>query len=218
MVLSDKNKVDYKLLGRVFVMVKFYWMVFIIVVILVVFLVLILMVCFYLIKVMVDDYIFFNDILGFFKMVMILVGLLFLDLLCCYWFIYLINLFGQFVICDFWVKVFWYIIKFWLIYFDCMFIGILIMRMINDIEAINIVFLQGFIIIIVDLLMLVMVLGVMFYISWKLILICLMMMLFLILVSYIFKEKVKKFYQWVCLQIFVMNVFLQECILGMWIV
>lgn len=199
-------------------MVKFYWLVFIIVVIFVVFLVLILMVCFYLIKVMVDDYIFVSDILGFFRMAMVLVGLLFLDFLCWYWFIYLINLFGQFVIWDFRVKVFWYIIKFWLIYFDCMLIGMLIIRMINDIEVINIVFFQGFIIIIVDLLMLVIVFGVMFYISWKLILICLIMMFFLILVSYIFKEKVKKFYQWVCFYIFVMNVFLQECILGMWIV
>ncbi len=172
----------------------------------------------YLIKVMVDDYIFASDIPGLSRMAMVLVGLLFLDSLCRYWFIYSTNLLGQSVIRDLRVKVFRHITKLRLTYFDRTPIGTSTTRTINDIEAINTVFSQGSITIIADLLTLVTVLGVMFYTSWKLTLICLTTMPFLILASYIFKEKVKKSYQRVRSHISAMNAFLQERISGMRIV
>ena len=149
---------------------------------------------------------------------MVLVGLLFLDSLCRYWFIYSTNLLGQSVIRDLRVKVFRHITKLRLTYFDRTPIGTSTTRTINDIEAINTVFSQGSITIIADLLTLVTVLGVMFYTSWKLTLICLTTMPFLILASYIFKEKVKKSYQRVRSHISAMNAFLQERISGMRIV
>lgn len=172
----------------------------------------------YLIKVMVDDYIFANDIPGLSKMALFLVGLLFLDSFCRYWFIYSTNLLGQSVIRDLRVKVFRHITKLRLTYFDRTPIGTSTTRTINDIEAINTVFSQGSITIIADLLTLVTVLGVMFYTSWKLTLICLTTMPFLILASYVFKEKVKKSYQRVRSHISTMNAFLQERISGMRIV
>ncbi len=218
MASSDKNKVDYKLLGRVFAMAKPYRTVFITAATLAVLLAPISTARPYLIKVMVDDYIFSNDIPGLSKMAIILVGLLFLDSLCRYWFIYSTNLLGQSVIRDLRVKVFRHITKLRLTYFDRTPIGTSTTRTINDIEAINTVFSQGSITIIADLLTLVTVLGVMFYTSWKLTLICLTTMPFLILASYIFKEKVKKSYQRVRSQISAMNAFLQERISGMRIV
>jgi len=172
----------------------------------------------YLIKVMVDDYIFANDIPGMSKMALFLVGLLFLDSFCRYWFIYSTNLLGQSVIRDLRVRVFRHITKLRLTYFDRTPIGTSTTRTINDIEAINTVFSQGSITIIADLLTLVTVLGVMFYTSWKLTLICLTTMPFLILASYVFKEKVKKSYQRVRSHISTMNAFLQERISGMRIV
>ncbi len=218
MAAVDKNNVDYRLLGRVFALAKPYRRVFIAAATLAVLLAPISTARPYLIKVMVDDYIFANDITGLSRMAMVLVGLLFLDSFCRYWFIFSTNLLGQSVIRDLRVRVFRHITKLRLTYFDRTPIGTSTTRTINDIEAINTVFSQGSITIIADLLTLVTVLGVMFYTSWKLTLICLTTMPFLILASYVFKEKVKMAYQRVRSHISTMNAFLQERISGMRIV
>jgi len=65
---------------------------------------------------------------------------------------------------------------------------------------------------------LVAVFAVMLYTSWQLTLVCITVVPFLILASYIFKEKVKASYQRVRTQISKMNAFLQERITGMRIV
>lgn len=218
MAAVNKNNVDYRLLGRVFGLAKPYRRVFIAAAALAVLLAPISTARPYLIKVMVDDYIFANDISGLSRMAMVLVGLLFLDSFCRYWFIFSTNLLGQSVIRDLRVRVFRHITKLRLTYFDRTPIGTSTTRTINDIEAINTVFSQGSITIIADLLTLVTVLGVMFYTSWKLTLICLTTMPFLILASYVFKEKVKMAYQRVRSHISTMNAFLQERISGMRIV
>jgi ATP-binding cassette subfamily B protein len=62
------------------------------------------------------------------------------------------------------------------------------------------------------------VLGIMFATSWKLTLICLVTLPFIVLASYIFKEKVKEAFQKVRTQVGRMNSFLQEHISGMRIV
>ena len=103
-------------------------------------------------------------------------------------------------------------------YFDTTPIGTSTTRTINDIETINTVFSQGAITIIADLLTVFVVLAVMFSTSVQLTLICLTTMPFLILATYIFKEKVKASYQIVRTQISKKNAFLQERISGMRIV
>ncbi len=218
MASKDKNSIDYRLLGRVFALTRPYRNIFLLAASLAVLLAPLSTARPYLIKVMVDDYIFANDISGLTKMALVLVGLLMLESLCRYWFIFSTNLLGQSVIRDLRVRVFKHITKLRLTYFDRTPIGTSTTRTINDIEAINTVFSQGSITIIADLLTLVTVLGVMFYTSWKLTLICLTTMPFLILASYVFKEKVKKSYQRVRSQISRMNAFLQERITGMRIV
>jgi len=116
------------------------------------------------------------------------------------------------------VKVFNHITSLKLRYFDTTPIGTSTTRTINDIETINSIFTQGVITIIADLLTLIAVLIIMTITSWKLTLICLSTAPFLILASYIFKEKVKASYQVVRTQIQKMNAFLQERITGMKIV
>ena len=69
-----------------------------------------------------------------------------------------------------------------------------------------------------DFLTLLAVVGIMFYSSWRLTLIVFITMPFMIITSYIFKEKVKVSYQKVRTQIAAMNAFLQERITGMKIV
>jgi ATP-binding cassette subfamily B protein len=135
-----------------------------------------------------------------------------------YVFIYSTNWLGQSVIRDLRVKVFKHITSLRLTYFDRTPIGQSTTRTINDIETINTVFSQGVIMIIADILTLVAVLIIMFITSWQLTLICLTTAPFLIIASYIFKEKVKFAFQKVRTQISKMNAFLQERISGMRIV
>jgi len=172
----------------------------------------------YLIKVMVDEYIFKSDIDGMIFMVGIILVVLLFNVLLRYLFIYFSNWLGQSVIRDLRISVFNHITSLKLRYFDQTPIGTSTTRTINDIETINSIFTQGVITIIADLLTLVAVLVIMTVTSWKLTLICLSTAPFLVLASYIFKEKVKASYQIVRTQIQKMNAFLQERITGMKIV
>ncbi len=135
-----------------------------------------------------------------------------------YFFIYITAKLGQSVIKDMRVRVFRHITHLRLRYFDQTPIGTSTTRTINDIEAINNVFAQGVITIAADFVTLLAVIGIMFYTSWRLTLIVFITMPFMMIASWIFKEKVKVSYQKVRTQIASMNAFLQERITGMKIV
>lgn len=218
MASLDKNKIDFYLLGRVLQLARPYRLTFLVAAVLAVILAPLSTLRPYLIKVMVDDYIFKFDIQGLTRVTFLLVGVLVLEVLLRYVFIYSANWIGQSVIKDLRLRVFQHISNLRLTYFDRTPIGTSTTRTINDIEAINNVFSQGVITILADLLTLFAVLGIMFYTSWKLTLICLTTLPFMIAASYVFKEKVKKAYQIVRNQISKMNAFLQERISGMKIV
>jgi len=214
----DKNKIDFYLLRRVLRLAKPYKGIFITAAVLTVLLAPLATLRPYLIQVMVDEYIFNYDIPGLQWMVLILVGVLLLESIMRYFFIYSTRWLGQSVIRDLRTKVFQHITSLKLTFFDKTPIGTSTTRTINDIETINTVFTQGTITIIADLLTMIAVLGIMFYTSWELTLISLATLPFLIVASYIFKEKVKKSFQRVRTQISRMNAFLQERITGMRIV
>jgi len=172
----------------------------------------------YLIQRAVDEYIITFDKEGLVMIVILLIGVLILESVMRYIFIYSTSWLGQSVIRDLRVRVFKHITSLRLTYFDRTPIGTSTTRTINDIETINTVFSQGMISIIADVLTLFAVLFIMLWTSWKLTLICLITFPILIWGTYIFKEKVKASYQIVRNQIAVMNAFLQERISGMRIV
>lgn len=132
-----------------------------------------------------------------------------------YFFIYITAKLGQNVIKDLRTKVFRHVIRLKSRYFDTTPIGTSTTRTINDIEAINNVFAQGVITITADVITIFAVTGIMLYTSWRLTLIVFITMPFMILATWIFKEKVKVSYQKVRTQIANMNAFLQERISGM---
>jgi len=214
----ERNKIDFYLLGRVLRQAKPYRAVFITAGVLAVVLAPLATLRPYLIQRMVDDYIFQFDIEGMTWLGLLLIGVLILESILNYFFIYSSNWLGQSVIRDLRVRVFKHITSLRLTYFDRTPIGTSTTRTINDIETINQVFSQGVITIVADLLTVVAVLAIMFVTSWRLTLITLTTMPFLIVASYIFKEKVKTAYQKVRTQISRMNAFLQERITGMRIV
>ncbi len=215
---TNKNKLDWYVLGRVLRQAMPYRKLFTTAAVLGVVLAPVAILRPHLIKVMVDEYIFNYDVPGMVRFTLVLFGVLILEAVLEYIFIYSTNLLGQSVIRDLRVRVFKHITDLRLKYFDQTPIGTSTTRTINDIETINQVFTQGVINIVADLLTLFAVLGIMLYTSWKLTLVCLTVLPLLIGATYIFKEKVKAAFQIVRSQISRMNAFLQERITGMRVV
>ncbi len=215
---KPKQNFDYQLLGRVIGLAKPYRSLFISAGVLSILLALLSVLRPKLVQIMVDDYIFQYDIPGMTKVALIFIVALVAESILRYIFIYSTSVLGQSVIKDLRVRVFNHISSLRLKYFDTTPIGTSTTRTINDIETINTVFSQGAITIVADLLTVFVVLAVMFSTSVQLTLICLTTMPFLIIATYIFKEKVKASYQIVRTQISKMNAFLQERISGMRIV
>lgn len=172
----------------------------------------------WLVQKMVDEHIVRFDLQGLFRLAFIFVIVLFLHAFLTYLFTYLSGVLGQAVVRDLRIKIFNHINRFNLSYFDKTPIGTSTTRTINDVETINTVFSQGVITILADILTLFVVLGIMFITSWELTLIALTTSPFLVIASYIFKEKVKTSFQSVRTEISRMNAFLQEQISGMRIV
>lgn len=169
----------------------------------------------WLVQKMVDEHILFSDVVGLLKLSIIFIIVLFLHAFLTYLFTYLSGVLGQAVVRDLRIKIFNHINRFNLSYFDKTPIGTSTTRTINDVETINTVFSQGVITIIADILTLIVVLAIMFITSWELTLIALTTSPFLVIASYIFKEKVKSSFQSVRTEISRMNAFLQEQISGM---
>lgn len=215
---SKGNKFDWEILKRILKLARPYKRLFVGVGILAIVIAPISAIRPYLINIIVDDHIFNNDIPGLVRMSLVFVAVVLLAVLLQYVFIYSVNLLGQQVIRDLRIRVFQHILSLKLRFFDQTPIGTITTRTINDVEAINNVFAQGVVTIVADILSIFAILGLMFFTSVKLTLICLITMPLMMLATYIFKEKVKASYQRVRTQISTMNAFLNERITGMRIV
>ncbi|MBL7776098.1 MAG: ABC transporter ATP-binding protein, partial [Saprospiraceae bacterium] len=171
-----------------------------------------------LLQTMVDDYVFQGDIHGMTLLALVIFGVLLLEVVLRYLFLYHADWLGQMVIRNLRIRVFNHLTRLNLAYFDKTAIGQSTTRTINDIEAINTIFSEGSVTILADLLTLVAVMIMMFFTSWKLTLVVLSVFPLLIWGSYKFKESVRKSYEKVRHHIAIMNSFLQERISGMRIV
>ena len=214
----QKKRFDTRLLFRILSLAKPYRVFFIMAAFLAVVLAPLSSMRPYLIQQMVDEHIFKYDVPGMTKMVSILLMLLFLEVILQYIFNYMTSWLGQSVIRDLRVRVFKHVTSLNLSYFDKTAIGTSTTRTINDIETINSVFSEGIITIIADLLTLIVVLGIMFWTSWKLTLVCMTVLPILIFGARWFKNEVARSFQTVRNEVSRMNAFLQEHITGMRIV
>jgi ATP-binding cassette subfamily B protein len=125
---------------------------------------------------------------------------------------------GQSVVKDMRNAVYKKIISLNLSQFDKTPIGTLTTRTINDIESINDIFSDGLIPIIADLLTIIITLGTMFWIDWRLTLISLAPFPIMIIATYYFKESVNKSFIRVRNAVAALNAFVQEHITGMQVV
>jgi ATP-binding cassette subfamily B protein len=133
-------------------------------------------------------------------------------------FTYGMSWLGQQVIRDLRNKVYQKIMYWEMRQFDKTPIGTLTTRTINDIESINDIFSDGLIPIIADMLTIVVTLTTMFFINWKLTLVCLIPFPIMIVATYFFKESVNKSFVQVRNAVAALNAFVQEHISGMQVV
>jgi ATP-binding cassette subfamily B multidrug efflux pump len=209
---------DTKLLRRIFGLTGKYRSVFILAAFLSVILAPVSIIRPYLVQYTVDHHIIVSDSQGLLFMIAMLCSILMFEGFLSYVFTYCTGWLGQSIIRDLRVRVFNHINSLRLSYFDRTPIGTSTTRTISDIETINSVFSEGVITIVADVLTLIFVLGIMFYTSWQLTLVCLTTLPLLIWSSIWFKESVKKSFEIIRSQVSKMNAFLQERISGMRIV
>ncbi|MCC5939697.1 MAG: ABC transporter ATP-binding protein [Lunatimonas sp.] len=168
-----------------------------------------------LIQIAIDDYVSVGDGMGLLRITGFLVGLLVLHAIVQFGHTYLSGWIGQVIIRDIRTKLYRHLLKMRLKFFDNTPIGRLVTRSISDIETLADVFSQGLASIIGDLLQLVAILIVMFWVDWKLTLVSLSTLPLLIVSTYVFKEKVKESFNEVRNAVSNLNSFLQEHITGM---
>lgn len=146
------------------------------------------------------------------------IGLLLLESALRFYFSFLTAWLGQTVVKDLRVLVYKKVLGLNLSQFDKTPIGTLTTRTINDIEAINDIFAEGLLPIIADLLSIVCILFYMFYVDWRLTLICLAPFPILIIATWFFKESVNKSFIRVRNAVAHLNAFVQEHITGMQVI
>lgn len=209
---------DWKILQRIFVFVKPYQGRFYFIIFLTVLLGIIAPIRPYLIKLTVDDYILQNNWEGLNLMLILLlvsavvqVGVEFVHS-------YLSGWVGQNVVRDIRMQVYNHLMGMKLSFYDKTPIGRLVTRNISDIETLSNIFTQGIANILGDILQLIFILAAMLYLDWKLTLITLTVLPFLLVGTYIFKEKVKDSFNDVRTAVSNLNSFVQEHVTGMAIV
>ena len=172
----------------------------------------------YIIKITVDKFIANKMLEWVVWITVIQIGLLLIETGLRFYFSYLTSWLGQTVVRDMRNKVYDKVLGLNLRQFDQTPIGTLTTRTINDIEAINDIFSDGLIPIIADLLSIISILCFMFYVDWKLTLVCLAAFPILIIATYYFKETVNKSFIKVRNAVAQLNAFVQEHITGMQVV
>ena len=172
----------------------------------------------YLLKITVDDYIRPKNYEGMLLFVGFMLGALLLEVIFQFLFVFYANWLGQKVIRDLRVQLFNKIIFFKMSYFDKTAVGRLVTRAVSDIETIASIFSQGLFMIIADLLKMVLVIGVMIYVDWRLTLIVFSILPIILYATRLFQKSMKKAFEEVRLQVANLNSFVQERLSGMKIV
>ncbi len=165
-----------------------------------------------------DNYIVIPDPDGLLVMTLLIVGVLLLEALTYYFYTYSANWLGQTVIKDIRLEIYQHINSLKLQYFDKTAIGTLVTRVVSDIETIADIFSNGILLIFGDILKLITVIAVMFYVDWQLTLVSLSTIPVLLIATWIFKNGIRSSFQDVRTQVSKLNAFLQEHITGMHIV
>ena len=171
------------------------------------------------IQYVIDNFIISPNAEMLLNFTLLLGGLLLIEALVQFVFIYSANFLGQSIIRDLRIQLYEHILSFKLKYFDNTAIGTLVTRAVSDIETIADIFAQGILTIFSDLLKIVVMVGAMFYFfDYALVLIALSVVPVLYYATRLFQLRIKSAFQEVRSQVSALNAFVQEHISGMKIV
>lgn len=165
-----------------------------------------------------DKYIMTGNYSGLLYMSLAMLLALVLQTLFQYLHTMLTNLLGQSTIRDLRINVFKHISSLRLKFFDRTPIGQLITRTVSDIETIADIFTEGLIAMIGDMLQLLVIIGIMFWMDWQLSLAVLIPLPLLLFATRVFQQAIKKVFQKVRTEVSNLNTFLQEHISGIAII
>lgn len=166
----------------------------------------------------IDNFIMIPDAEGLLKYTLIMIALLVGESVFQFLFIYVANWIGQSILIDMRSKLYRHILSFKLNYFDRSPIGTLITRVVSDIETLADVFSQGLLVIFGDLLKLIVVVAVMFWMDWRLALVSMATIPILVVATRWFQRAIKSTFQSVRNEVATLNAFVQEHVTGMSIV
>jgi ATP-binding cassette, subfamily B, multidrug efflux pump len=215
---SSGEIVDMKVLRQLYTFVKPYQKQFYFLVFLTIALAILAPARPYLIQIAIDEHVALGDAAGLLQIIYVLVILMVIQAIAQWAHTYYSGWIGQVIIKDIRVRLYTHLLRLRLKFFDNTPIGRLVTRNVSDIETLADVFSEGLAAIIGDLLQIVTILGVMFYIDWKLTLVSLCTLPLLVISTYVFKEKIKVTFNDVRNAVANLNSFLQEHITGMTIV
>ena len=166
----------------------------------------------------VDDYILSQDKVGLLNYTLLMLGILLIEVMLQFTFIYFANWVGQHIIRDIRAKIFRHILQFRMAYFDKNSVGRLVTRVVSDIETIAAFFSNGVFTILSDILKMLAVTIVMFILNWRLALITIAVLPILVYATKLFQVAIKATFQEVRNQVANLNGFVQERVTGMKIV
>lgn len=172
----------------------------------------------YLLQVTIDDAIMPADHDALVYFVALMGGILLLEVIFQFLFVYYANWLGQEVVRDLRVNLFRHMLQFKMAYYDKSAVGRLVTRAVSDIETIASIFSQGLFMIISDLLKMLVVLAFMFYQSWQLTLLVLTVLPLILYATRVFQRKMKVAFEEVRNEVANLNTFVQERLTGMKIV
>lgn len=166
----------------------------------------------------VDDYISTKNAKQVLNFSLIMFGVLLLEVVFQFLFIFYANWLGQHIIKDIRTQLFKHIAYFKMNYFNTTAVGKIVTRVVSDIETISSIFGQGLFMIISDLLKMLVIIVVMLSKNWQLALIVFSALPILIYATKVFKDAMKGAFQEVRTEVSNLNSFIQERITGMKIV
>jgi ATP-binding cassette, subfamily B, multidrug efflux pump len=127
----------------------------------------------------------------------------------------MMNLMGQYIMYDLRKEIFTHLQRLDVQFFDRNPVGRLMTRVTTDVDALNEMFTAGFVAIFGDIFVLIGIIGVLFWMNWRLALVLFSITPFIVLVSIWFRQGARKTYRQVRARIAAINAFLQEHISGM---
>jgi ATP-binding cassette subfamily B multidrug efflux pump len=216
--VSSGNIIDFKVVRRILGFVRPYKSRFYLVVVLTVVLGFLAPLRVLLIQYTLDNHVANGNYRSMLTVVIALLALLLAHTVFQYVHTYVSGRIGQHVIRDIRIKLYEHLVSLKLRFFDKTPIGRLVTRTISDVEALADVFSEGLAAMAGDLLQIIFILAFMFYEDWRMALVSLSTIPFMLLATYIFKEKIKVAFNDVRNAVSNLNAFVQEHITGMNIV